>query len=75
MNSVVNLKTQTLKLFNHGKQEHLGQDPEHFDHRTYRHRHHLRGDFLHGRVNERKGMHFLECVPFLFGFTLKMRIS
>ena len=50
MYSVVNLKTQTLKLFNHGKQEHLGQDPEHRDHRTHRHRHHLRGDILHGRV-------------------------
>ena len=47
---MVNPKTQTLKLFNHGKQEHLGQDPEHFDHRTYRHRHHLRSDFVHGRV-------------------------
>ena len=55
---MVNPKTQTLKLFNQGKQEHLGQDPEHRDYRTYRHRHHLRGNFLHGRVNERKGYTF-----------------
>ena len=33
-----------------GKQKNLEQDPEHRDHRTYRHRHHLRGDLLHGRV-------------------------
>jgi hypothetical protein len=53
---VVNLKTQTLKLFNHGKQEHLGQDPEHFNHCTYCHRHYLWGVILHefGAVKQRK---------------------
>jgi hypothetical protein len=42
------------KEIRNGKQEHLEQDPEHRDHRTYRHRHHLRGDFVHGRVNNKR---------------------
>ena len=37
-------------LTNH-ETRNLGQDPEHFNYRSHRHRNHLRGDFLHGRVN------------------------
>ena len=54
MSSVVQKKEIINHKSNHGKQEHLGKNPEHFDHRTYRHRHHLRGDFLHGCVNKQK---------------------
>ena len=52
-----------------GKQEHLEQDPKHRDHRTNRHRHHLRGDLLYGRVKieERAGTTlsaFLMKIPY-----------
>ena len=47
-------KKNKLKLFNHGKKRHLEQDSEHFNHRTHRHRNHLRGDFVHGRVIRHK---------------------
>ena len=48
--SVVKQHNTKLKLFNH-EQRNLEQDPEHFNYRSHRHRNHLRGDFLHGRVN------------------------
>ena len=47
---------------NHGKQEHLGKNPEHSNHCTHRHRHHLRGDFLHGRVKIKRGHSYKEYV-------------
>ena len=45
-------KTLTKTIQNY-EQRHLEQDPEHRDHRTYRHRHHLRSDLLHERVNKK----------------------
>ena len=59
--SVVQKRNHKSEIKN--EQRNLEQDPEHRDYRTYRHRHHLRGDFLHGRVNERKGYTFGVC-PF-----------
>ena len=58
-----------------GKQRNLEQDPEHRDHRTYRHRHHLRSDFMHGRVNERKGYTFWSVSLFLLGYITLILLS
>ena len=57
------------KEIRNGKQEHLEQDPEHRDYRTYRHRHHLRGDFVHGRVNNKRAQNGWVALS-LFGKSL-----
>ena len=44
------IKEMKKKIKNHGKQEHLEQDTPFYHHRTHRHRHHLRGDFVHGHL-------------------------
>ena len=52
MYSVVQKRNHKSELKN--EQRNLEQNPEHRDYRTYRHRHHLRGDFVHGRVNNKR---------------------
>lgn len=47
------------------KQKHLGKDYPNSNHRTYRHSHYLRSDFVHGVINYNKGMHSYKDVhPF-----------
>ena len=67
-------KTQTKSIQNH-EQRNLEQDPEHRDYRTYRHRHHLRCDFLYRRVNERKGCTFWSVSLFLYDDDLSCSLS
>ena len=46
------------------KQVTLGKNPQHRNHRVNRHRHHLRGDLLHGRVKiEEKAGTTLSAFP------------
>ena len=59
-------KQHTLKPFNH-EQRNLEQDPEHRHYCTYRHRHHLRGDFLHGRVDNKRAQPLWNALSFLSG--------
>ena len=42
--------------FTNHETRNLEQNSEHFNHRTHRHCHHLRGDFLHGRLIGIKGV-------------------
>ena len=67
-------KTQTKTIQNH-EQRNLEQSPEHRDYRTHRHRHHLRSDLLHGRVNERKGYTFWSVSFFLNDDDLSCSLS
>ena len=56
---------ENLKLFRQlMNKEHLEQNPEHRNHRTYRHRHHLRGDLVHGRVNNKRAQPLWNALSF-----------
>ena len=60
--SIINYQLKKSQLKN--EQRNLEQDPEHRDHRTYRHRHHLRGDLLHGRVDNKRAQPLWNALSF-----------
>ena len=46
--------TNSKTIQNYEQAKNLEENTEHRDYRTHGHRHHLRGDFVHGRVIKTK---------------------